>query len=80
MAADAAGLTRIAPPEGSGKGVMAWLTPGGGTLLIDAYATSACRVILPARAPAFLADAPRGVRMRVETKDKADVLVAEAKG
>ena len=80
MAAEAAGLSRIAPPVGSGKGVMAWRTPGGGTLLIDAYATNACRVILPIRAPAQVADAPQGVRIRVETSDKADALVAEAEG
>jgi hypothetical protein len=85
MAADAAGLTRIVPPAGSGKGVMAWRTPGGGALVIDAYATNACRVILPIRtqqggALSTLTNAPAGVRISVESIDKADVLVAEAEG
>lgn len=52
MAAEMAGLTRVAPPKGAEKGVIAWRTPGGGTLVIDAYATSVCRVILDDATPA----------------------------
>lgn len=79
MAAEMAGLTRVAPPKGAEKGVIAWRTPGGGTLVIDAYATNVCRVILPAGAVAKEAAARDGrVAIRKETDGKATVLVAQA--
>lgn len=80
MAAEAAGLSRVAPPTGSQKGVIAWRTPAGGTLVIDAYATNVCRVILPRGAPAGGDATPLGadgrVAVRVETNEQATVLVA----
>ncbi|MBU6373910.1 MAG: hypothetical protein KJS97_14370 [Alphaproteobacteria bacterium] len=78
MAAEMAGLTRVAPPAGSGKGVMAWRTPGGGTLVIDALATNVCRVILPKGVAAEQVEPQSRVAVRAETKDEATVLVAQA--
>jgi hypothetical protein len=79
MAAESAGLTRVTPPRGSGKGVVAWRTPGGGTLVIDAYATNVCRVILPAGVDGKAAALGGGnVAVRQETDGKATVLVAKA--
>lgn len=79
MAAEMAGLTRVAPPSGSGKGVIAWRTPGGGTLVIDAYETSVCRVILPLGVTVEqIESSAQAVTVGVETTDEAKALVARA--
>lgn len=78
MAADAAGLARIDPPPGSGPGVMAWRTPSGGMLLIDAYATGVCRVILPGiAAPSQLPPATNLTIFSEPTVDGRTALRAE---
>lgn len=71
----AAGLLSVEPPEGSAQGFMAWEAPGGGLLLIDAYQTGTCRLILPAGEIPGPVESVPGVRVSVEETDDGRVVL-----
>lgn len=78
MAASA--LPAAQPPNSAGPGVLAWRAPGGGLLVVDAYATGTCRLILPAGAAPAPLSAPEGVRVSVEQVEGRAALRADAGG